>query len=73
MHWPPSKDDEAPTQAEAMLMLGKAMDDLEKAIEATRTAFRFENEAAELLATRTMKHSWWMRDQFQRIEIPLPA
>jgi hypothetical protein len=73
MHWPPSKDDEAPTQAEAMLMLGKAMDELETAIEATRTAFRFENEAAELLATRTMKHSWWMRDQFQRIEIPLPA
>lgn len=71
MHFPPP--DEAPNPAEAMLMLSKAMDDLETAIEQTRTAFRFENEAAEVLAARTMKYSWWARDQFQKIEIQVPA
>ncbi len=73
MHWPPPKDDEVPTKAEAMAMLAKAMDDLETAIEATRTAFRFENEQAEKLAARSLEHSLWMRDQFQKIEIPVPA
>jgi hypothetical protein len=73
MHWPPPKDDETPTPAEAMLMLSKAMDDLETAIEATRTAFRFENPEAEKLANETMKYSWWARDQFQKIEIQVPA
>jgi hypothetical protein len=72
-HFPPEKTDEPPTQAEALVLLGDAITKLEQAVEQTRTAFRFENEAAEQLAQRTMKHSWWMRDQFQRIEIPLPA
>jgi hypothetical protein len=73
MHWPPPKDDEAPTPAEALVMLGKAMDDLEKAIEATRTAFRFENEAAEKLAAKTLQFSFQARDLYQKIEIPLSA
>jgi hypothetical protein len=73
MHWPPPKDDEAPTQAEALALLGDAITKLEQAVEQTRTAFRYENEAAEKLAARTLEHSFWMRDQFQRIEIPLPA
>jgi hypothetical protein len=49
------------------------MDELESAIEGVRDAFRYENEAAEKLAARTIGHSLWMRDQFQRIEIPAPA
>jgi hypothetical protein len=62
-HYPP----------EALVLLGKAMDELESAIEGVRDAFRYENEAAEKLAARTIGHSLWMRDQFQRIEIPAPA
>jgi hypothetical protein len=72
-HFPPEKTDEPPTQAEALVLLGKAMDELESAIEGVRDAFRYENEAAEKLAARTIGHSLWMRDQFQRIEIPAPA
>jgi hypothetical protein len=73
MHWPPPKDDEAPTPAEAMALLSKAMDELEQAIEGVRDAFRYENEAAEQLAARTIGHSLWMRDQFGKIRIPAPA
>jgi hypothetical protein len=72
-HFPPEKADEPPTQAEAMLMLGKALDELETAIEQTRTAFRFENEAAEKLAARTLQFSFTARDLFQKIEIQVPA